>query len=65
MADTSGSPILARAPLLLQKSLLFPYSEGLSFEEAMLVKAGEGGAFAGCWTVRRGRRFEIMHPRRT
>ena len=34
VADTSGSPVLARAPLLLQKSLLFPYSEGLSFEDA-------------------------------
>src|SRR5579862_8683620 len=30
--DTSGSPIMARAPLLLQESLLFPYSDGLSFE---------------------------------
>ena len=33
VADTSGSPVMARAPLLLQQSLLFPYSEGLSFEQ--------------------------------
>ena len=26
VADTSGSPMMARAPLLLQESLLFPYS---------------------------------------
>jgi len=36
-ADTSGSPVLMRAPLLLQESLLFPYSEGLCFEQASLV----------------------------
>ena len=46
VSDTSGSPILARAPLLLQKSLLFPYSEGMSFEGAILVKAGKDAAFA-------------------
>lgn len=28
-ADTSGSPMMARAPLLLQESLMFPYSDGL------------------------------------
>src|SRR5882757_1950724 len=32
VTDTSGSPVMARAPLLLQQSLLFPYSDGLSFE---------------------------------
>ena len=31
-SDMSGSPVMARAPLLLQQSLLFPYSDGLSFE---------------------------------
>ena len=38
--------MLARAPLLLQKSLLFPYNEGLGFEDAILVKAGKQAAFA-------------------
>src|ERR1700685_2314604 len=45
--DTSGSPVMASAPLLLQQSLLFPYSEGLSFEQAVLVKGGKQAAFAG------------------
>ena len=45
LSDTSGSPMLARAPLLLQQSLLFPYSEGMSFEDAILVKAGKDAAF--------------------
>ncbi|WP_263383775.1 hypothetical protein [Granulicella arctica] len=61
-ADTSGSPVLARAPLLLQESLLFPYSEGLSFEEAVMVKAGREAAFAGVLANPPSSSFEIMHP---
>ena len=32
MTGTGDSPVLARAPLLLSESLMFPYREGLSFE---------------------------------
>jgi hypothetical protein len=60
--DTSGSPVLARAPLLLQQSLLFPYSEGLSFEQAILVKGGRQAAFAGVLANPPSSSFEIMHP---
>ena len=63
VADTSGSPMLARAPLLLQESLLFPYSEGLSFEQAVLVKAGKDAAFAGVLLNPPSSSFEIMHPK--
>jgi hypothetical protein len=62
VTDTSGSPILARAPLLLQKSLLFPYSEGLSFEDAILVKAGKEAAFSAVLANPPASTFEIMHP---
>jgi hypothetical protein len=62
VTDTSGSPILARAPLLLQKSLLFPYSEGLSFEDAILVKAGKDAAFSAVLANPPASSFEIMHP---
>src|ERR1700722_16563206 len=62
VADTSGSPIMARAPLMLQESLLFPYSEGLSFEQAILVKAGKEAAFAGVLANPPSSSFEIMHP---
>ena len=62
VSDMSGSPILARAPLLLQKSLLFPYSEGLSFEDAVLVKAGPEAAFGSVLANPPGSTFEIMHP---
>jgi hypothetical protein len=60
--DTSGSPVLARAPLLLQESLLFPYGDGLSFEQSLLVKAGREAAFAGVLTHPPTSSFEIIHP---
>jgi hypothetical protein len=62
VADTTGSPVMARAPLLLQQSLLFPYSEGLIFEQAILVKAGKEAAFANVLTTPPSSSFEIMHP---
>jgi len=62
VSDTSGSPILARAPLLLQKSLLFPYSEGMSFEGAILVKGGKDAAFANVLANPPASTFEIMNP---
>jgi hypothetical protein len=63
VSDTSGSPILARAPLLLQKSLLFPYSEGLSFEDAILLKGGKDAAFGTVLENPPGSTFEILHPK--
>jgi hypothetical protein len=62
VADTSGSPVMARAPLLLQESLLFPYSDGLNFEQEILVKAGKEAAFAGVLANPPSSSFEIMHP---
>jgi hypothetical protein len=60
--DTSGSPLLARAPLLLQKSLLFPYNEGLVFEDSILVKSGKDAAFSSVLANPPSSTFEIMHP---
>ena len=62
VTDTSGSPIMARAPLLLQQSLMFPYSEGLTFEQAILIKAGKEAAFAGVLANPPSSSFEIIHP---
>jgi hypothetical protein len=61
-ANTSGSPVMARAPLLLQQSLLFPYSEGLAFEQAVLIKSGREAAFAGTLANPPSSTYEIMHP---
>lgn len=62
VTDMSGSPILARAPLLLQKSLLFPYNEGLQFEDTILVKGGKDAAFGQVLQNPPSSTFEIMHP---
>jgi hypothetical protein len=62
VGDTSGSPILARAPLLLQESLLFPYNAGLNFEQAVLMKAGTQAAFAGTLMDPPSSSFEVMTP---
>jgi hypothetical protein len=60
--DMSDSPVLARAPLLLQQSLLFPYSEGLGFEQEILTKTSTERAFAGVLDNPPSSSFEIMHP---
>ncbi|MDR3744887.1 MAG: hypothetical protein P4K80_02005 [Acidobacteriaceae bacterium] len=62
LSDTSGSPILERAPLLLQRSLLFPYSEGMCFEDAILVKNGKDAAFGAVLASPPNSSFEILHP---
>jgi hypothetical protein len=62
VSDTSSSPILARAPLLLQKSLLFPYSEGLAFEDTILLKGGKDAAFSSVLATPPSSTFEILHP---
>ncbi|HET8636792.1 MAG TPA: hypothetical protein VFL96_08075 [Acidobacteriaceae bacterium] len=59
MAD---SPVLARAPLVLQQSLLFPYTEGLKFEVDVLQNKGAEAAFAGVLDRPPATSFEIMNP---
>ncbi len=61
-ASSSGSPVMARAPLLLQRSLVFPYSDGLAFEQALLMKGGKAAAFTGALTNPPSSSFEVMHP---
>ena len=62
LSDTSGSPVLARAPLLLQQSLMFPYNQGMGFEGAILVKAGKDAAFGAVLANPPASTFEILHP---
>lgn len=61
--STGDSPVLARAPLVLQESLLFPYREGLKFEVDMLQDKGAPGAFAGVLDHPPATSYEIMNPR--
>lgn len=63
MTSTDSSPVLARAPLLLSESLLFPYREGLSFEQDLWMDKGQGAAFAGALDRPPTSSWEIMNPR--
>jgi len=62
MTDDSDSPVLRRAPLLLQESLLFPYKDGLKFEAALIKDKGLESAFAGVLDRPPATSFEIMNP---
>ena len=59
--DMSDSPVLARAPLVLQQALLFPYTAGLAFEQKILVQQGTAAAFAGVLANPPNSSFEIMN----
>ena len=59
----ADSPVLQRAPLLLQEALLFPYREGLKFEVDLLQDKGPAGAFGGVLDRPPATSFEIMNPR--
>ena len=63
MASSENSPVLARAPLLLSESLLFPYREGLSFEQDLWMDKGREAAFAGVLDGPPTSTWEIINPR--
>lgn len=62
MGDSSDSPILARAPLVLKESLIFPYREGVGFIGTILAKSGPNTAFSGALDRPPSSSFEILHP---
>jgi hypothetical protein len=61
--DASDSPVLSRAPLVLQQALLFPYTSGLEFEQAVLMAQGTEKAFAGALDAPPSTSYEIMTPK--
>jgi len=63
MNGSENSPVLARAPLLLSESLLFPYKEGLSFEQDVWMDRGQNAAFTGALDRPPSSSWEIMNPR--
>jgi hypothetical protein len=63
MSATESSPVLARAPLMLSESLLFPYREGLSFEQDLWMDKGQTAAFAGALDRPPTSSWEIINPR--
>jgi hypothetical protein len=62
MAGSGDSPVLARAPLLLSESLMFPYKEGLSFEQDVWMDKGQAAAFTGALDRPPTSSWEIMNP---
>jgi hypothetical protein len=63
MQGTDDSPIMARAPILLSESLLFPYRDGLSFEQDVWMDKGRKPAFAGVLDRPPSSTWEVINPR--
>jgi hypothetical protein len=63
MSAAQSSPMLARAPLLLSESLLFPYRDGLSFEQDVWMDQGQTAAFTGTLDHPPTSSWEILNPR--
>jgi hypothetical protein len=63
MTGSGDSPILARAPLLLSETLMFPYREGLSFEQDLWMDQGQNAAFSGALDRPPTSTWEIINPR--
>lgn len=63
MSGSDNSPVLARAPLLLSESMLFPYREGLSFEQDVWMDKGQAAAFTGALDHPPSSTWEIINPR--
>ncbi len=63
MNGSEDSPILARAPLLLRESMLFPYREGLNFEQDVWMDQGQAAAFTGTLDRPPTSSWEIINPR--
>ncbi len=63
MQGSGDSPVLARAPLLLSESLMFPYREGLSFEQDVWMDQGQNAAFVGTLDRPPTSTWEIINPR--
>ncbi len=63
MSGSQDSPVLARAPLLLSESLLFPYREGVSFEQDVWMDQGQTAAFTGTLDRPPTSSWEIINPR--
>jgi hypothetical protein len=63
MNSSDSSPVLSRAPILLSESLLFPYKEGVSFEQDVWMDQGQAAAFAGALDRPPTSSWEIINPR--
>jgi hypothetical protein len=60
-AGNSQFPVLSKAPLYMRESLLFPYMQGLKFQQAVVMKLGKAG-FAEVFKNPPSNSQEILHP---
>jgi hypothetical protein len=60
-AASSQYPVLAKAPLYLRVTLLFPYSQGLLFQQAVVKKMGKA-AFAEVFRHPPATTQQVLHP---
>ncbi len=61
--NSARDPVLARAPLLIQESLLFPYKYGLRFEADLIAgKKDPSAPFADVLAQPPASSYEIMNP---
>jgi hypothetical protein len=56
-------PVFSQAPLYIRESLVFPYSEGLTFQDAVYRKLGLG-AFSEVFKRAPASSGQILHPER-
>lgn len=63
MDASADSPVMARAPLLISESMLFPYRDGLSFEQDVWMDQGQNAAFAGALDRPPTSTWEVLNPR--
>jgi len=62
MMDEGSTPMYAKAPIYLREAMLFPYTYGMEFTRAVLVKRGKQAAFAGVFEHPPFDTREIMEP---
>jgi hypothetical protein len=62
-AGDADDPVMSRAPLLLQESLLFPYKYGLKFETALITDSKDpNAAYAAVLDRPPDTSYEVMNP---
>src|SRR5271154_4809909 len=60
-ADGADFPVFTNAPLYMRESLVFPYNEGLRFQDAVFRKLGRDG-FDSVFTRPPASTQQILHP---
>jgi hypothetical protein len=60
-AGNSQFPVLSKSPLYMRESLLFPYMQGLKFQQAVVIKMGKS-AFSEVFRNPPANSQQVLHP---